>query len=94
MVKAYDEGRSGKHPVEFWYKGEIGFFDFYIIPLAKKLKECKVFGVSSAEYLDYAMKNREEWVKRGESEVAEMMKELEERSKRIHGVAPSKSLTP
>jgi hypothetical protein len=28
---------------------EIGFFDFYIIPLAKKLKECGVFGVSSDE---------------------------------------------
>jgi hypothetical protein len=25
--------------------GEIGFFDFYVIPLAKKLKECGVFGV-------------------------------------------------
>ena len=28
---------------------EIGFFDFYIIPLAKKLKDCGVFGVSSDE---------------------------------------------
>jgi hypothetical protein len=32
-----------------WYKGEIGFLDFYIIPLAKKLKDCGVFGVSSDE---------------------------------------------
>jgi len=32
-----------------WYRGEIGFFDFYIVPLAKKLKECGVFGVSSGE---------------------------------------------
>lgn len=40
------------------FQGEIGFFDFYIIPLAKKLKECGVFGVSSVEYLDYATKNR------------------------------------
>ena len=31
------------------------------IPLAKKLKECGVFGVSSGEYLDYARKNRQEW---------------------------------
>jgi len=83
MVKAYEEGRSAKHPVEFWYKGEIGFFDFYIIPLAKKLKECKVFGVSSAEYLDYAEKNRDEWVKRGEESVAKMMSDLEFRKKKI-----------
>jgi len=31
--------------------GEIGFYDFYIIPLAKKLDQCGVFGVSSDEYL-------------------------------------------
>lgn len=83
MVKAFEEGRSAKHPVEFWYKGEIGFFDFYIIPLAKKLKECRVFGVSSAEYLDYAEKNRDEWVKRGEEAVAKMMSDLEMRKKKI-----------
>lgn len=58
---------------EFWYKGEIGFFDFYIIPLAKKLKECGVFGVSSDEYLNYAIQNREEWVSKGEAVVAEMV---------------------
>jgi hypothetical protein len=34
-------------PSTFWYQGELGFFDNYIIPLAKKLKECNVFGVSS-----------------------------------------------
>ena len=55
------------------YKGEIGFFDFYIIPLAKKLKECGVFGVSSGEYLDYAMKNRAEWAQRGEQVVEDML---------------------
>jgi hypothetical protein len=44
-----------------WYKGEIGFFDFYIISLANKLKDCGVLGVSSDEYLNYTIKNREEW---------------------------------
>jgi hypothetical protein len=65
MYRAYVEGRSDKDPSEFWYQGEIGFYDFYIIPLAKKLKDCGVFGVSSAEYLNYAMKNRQEWASRG-----------------------------
>lgn len=51
MSLAYLVGRSDKDPVEFWYKGELGFFDFYIIPLAKKLSDCGVFGVSSDEYL-------------------------------------------
>ena len=49
MYCAYKEGRLAKDPTSFWYKGEIGFFDNYIIPLAKKLKECGVFGVSSDE---------------------------------------------
>lgn len=52
------------------YEGELGFFDNYIIPLAKKLKECGVFGVSSAEYLTYAQANREEWKKKGQSVLA------------------------
>ena len=56
MYRAYRQGRSEKDPSEFWCKGEIGFFDFYIIPLAKKLKDCGVFGVSSDEYLNYAVR--------------------------------------
>jgi hypothetical protein len=73
MYRAYRAGRSEKDPAEFWYKGEIGFFDFYIIPLAKKLKDCGVFGVSSDEYLNYAIKNREEWSRKGEAVTAEMV---------------------
>jgi hypothetical protein len=77
LYRAYVEGRSDKDPSEFWYKGEIGFFDFYIIPLAKKLKDCGVFGVSSDEYLNYAMKNRQEWEDRGLEVVAGLMKETQ-----------------
>ena len=73
MYKAYKEGRADKDPSEFWYEGEIGFFDFYIIPLAKKLKDCGVFGKSSDEYLNYALNNREEWKARGRDVVNEMM---------------------
>ncbi|CAB9514914.1 Receptor-type guanylate cyclase gcy [Seminavis robusta] len=72
-LHAYRSGRAGRDPAEFWYKGEMGFFDFYIIPLAKKLKECGVFGVSCDEYLNYALANRKEWESRGEDEVAEML---------------------
>lgn len=62
--------------VEFWYDGEIGFFDYYIIPLAKKLKSCGVFGVSSDEYLQYAQQNREEWSLRGKGIVEEYLENL------------------
>jgi hypothetical protein len=73
MSEAFREGRAERNPAEFWYQGEIGFFDYYTIPLAKKLKDCGVFGVSSDEYLDYAMKNRKEWELRGHEIVAEMV---------------------
>lgn len=76
LHRAYREGRMGKDPSEFWYNGEIGFFDNYIIPLAKKLKECNVFGVSSDECLNYALQNREEWKEKGQDIVDEMMEEL------------------
>ena len=43
------------------------------IPLAKKLKDCGVFGKSSDEYLNYAVQNRREWELRGQEVVAEMI---------------------
>ena len=57
----------------------VGFFDFYIIPLTQKLKDCGVFGVSSGEYLDYAKKNRAQWEAQGEEVVAQMVKEAREK---------------
>lgn len=71
--KAYKDGRAENDPSVGWYTGEIGFFDFYIIPLAKKLKDCGVFGVSSDEYLNYAVRNRKEWEERGKEVVDEMV---------------------
>lgn len=70
---AYLHGRADRNPAETWYEGEIGFFDFYIIPLAKKLKDCGVFGISCDEYLTYALKNRAEWDARGKEIVGEML---------------------
>ena len=72
---AYLAGRSEKDPLENWYQGELGFFDFYIIPLAKKLKECGVFGVASDEYLNYAVANRTEWERKGHGVVEEYRSE-------------------
>jgi 3'5'-cyclic nucleotide phosphodiesterase len=70
--KAFVEGRADHDPLDGWYDGELGFFDYYIIPLAKKLKDCGVFGVSCDEYLNYALQNRREWEKRGRDVVNEM----------------------
>ena len=78
MYKAYKTGRSDKDPSEGWYEGELGFLDFYVIPLAKKLKECGVFGVASDEYLNYAEGNRAEWEKKGRGVVAEYLSKYEQ----------------
>ncbi|GKZ01341.1 hypothetical protein MPSEU_001085100 [Mayamaea pseudoterrestris] len=76
LTMAYRAGKMAADPASFWMKGELGFFDGYIIPLAKKLMECKVFGVNSDECLNYAVRNRAEWEVRGEEIVAEMVKEF------------------
>eukprot|EP00980_Cylindrotheca_fusiformis_P017709 scaffold5563_cov94-Cylindrotheca_fusiformis.AAC.2 len=68
---AYKAGRADLDPSVGWYKGEIGFFDYYVIPLAKKLDRCGVFGVSSDEYLNYAKANRDEWAREGKALVEE-----------------------
>ncbi|KAL3913418.1 MAG: hypothetical protein SGILL_006500 [Bacillariaceae sp.] len=69
MTNAHKQGRLAFDPKAGWYQGELGFFDNYIIPLAKKLKECGVFGVSCDEYLNYALENRREWAVKGEEVV-------------------------
>ena len=73
MYLAYKMGRAPMDPAVGWYKGELWFFDNYVIPLAKKLDECGVFGVASDECLFNAMDNRREWADKGESVVKEMM---------------------
>jgi 3'5'-cyclic nucleotide phosphodiesterase len=73
MSQAYAAGRAKRNPADIWYQSEMGFFDFYVIPLAKKLADCGVFGVSSDEFLNYARKNRDEWADRGEQVVCEMV---------------------
>ena len=80
MLGAYRSGRSEKDPTEGWYAGELGFFDHYIIPLANKLKECGVFGVSSDEYLNYAMQNRSEWEAKGNDVVQRFLEEFDKKS--------------
>jgi len=79
MYFAYKIGRADVDPSTFWYNGELGFFDHYIIPLSKKLSDCGVFGVSSDEYLNYALRNRKEWEQRGDAIVTEMVERLQEK---------------
>ena len=66
MMAAYEAGRAAKDPSEGWYKGELWFFDNYVLPLTNKLYECQVFGVSCDEYMNYALENRKNWESKGE----------------------------
>jgi hypothetical protein len=87
LYKAFLDGRGGaKDPSAFWAKGEVGFFDFYIIPLARKLKDCGVFGVSSDEYLQYAISNRNEWEAKGDAMVQQLMAEVGKEYGSPHGI--------
>jgi 3'5'-cyclic nucleotide phosphodiesterase len=72
MQLSFKSGRTETDPAIGWYKGELWFFDNYIIPLAKNLKDCKVFGVSSEECLKYAEENRALWEVQGEKIVKEI----------------------
>jgi hypothetical protein len=78
MYGAFQDGRSTKDPSLAWYEGEIMFFDKYIIPLAKKLDECGVFGVSSDEYLNYALQNRKRWAISGDKLIDEFVARFHE----------------
>jgi hypothetical protein len=77
MYLAFKAGRTDKDPSEGWYAGELWFFDNYVIPLARKLKECQVFGASGHEYQDCAYENRIEWEQTGREIVEEMKRELD-----------------
>ena len=83
---AFLNGRSDKNPADGWYGGELWFFDNYIIPLAKKLKSCGVFGVSSDEFLSYATQNRAEWEQKGNDIVAEMIAKYEPKEEEKDGI--------
>eukprot|EP00934_Nitzschia_sp_Nitz4_P004937 Nitzschia sp. Nitz4//scaffold277_size25017//14875//15933//NITZ4_008348-RA/size25017-processed-gene-0.12-mRNA-1//-1//CDS//3329545347//4927//frame0 len=76
--EAYQAGRAEKNPADYWYQGELGFFDFYIIPLSKKLRDCGVFGSTSDENLNYALSNRAIWEKDGKAIVAGMLESARE----------------
>ena len=75
MYKAHRDGRAENDPSLSWYEGELTFFDFFVVPLATKLKECGAFGAAGDEYLQYAQQNRREWESKGRHIVAEMKAE-------------------
>ena len=41
MWEAFENGRAAKDPREFWYQGELGFYDHYVILSRKNLRIAK-----------------------------------------------------
>jgi hypothetical protein len=50
------------------------------------LKDCGVFGVSSDEYLQYAISNRNEWEAKGDAMVQQLMAEVGKEYGSPHGI--------
>jgi 3'5'-cyclic nucleotide phosphodiesterase len=78
LYQAFKDGRLENDPSTDWYREELAFFDDCVIPLAKKLFACGVFGVSSDELLNYALINRREWSEQGEIMVEQYLKNFDE----------------
>jgi hypothetical protein len=79
-MTGFDNGRLVEDPSKTWYEGEIKFFDQYVIPLAKKLKESGMFGIAGDDALSCAQANRKEWVVRGVEIVGDLKKKYNEKN--------------
>jgi 3'5'-cyclic nucleotide phosphodiesterase len=73
MYAGYMNGRASFDPTAIWLRGELAFFDYFVIPLAQKIDDCGVFGPAGDQYLEYAMANRDGWEQHGEEELREMI---------------------
>ena len=74
---AWKNGRAHSDPSVGWVESELGFFDFYVIPLAEKLNHAGVFGAAGIQYLDFARENRKELARKGEQLVREFRDQSE-----------------
>jgi len=78
---------NAPHPSENWYDSQIGFYDFYIIPLAERLDESGAF-VKNTHFASNAKANRARWVKEGEVLTKEMLASAEIRNNTEDKVVP------
>mmetsp|Transcript_33847 Transcript_33847/g.82044 ORF Transcript_33847/g.82044 Transcript_33847/m.82044 type:complete len:139 (-) Transcript_33847:201-617(-) len=77
-------GRVDKNPAVFGIRVKLVSFDFYSIPLSKKLRDCGVFGATSDENLNYTESNRALWVQGGEAIVQEILAKYQPKTSLAH----------
>jgi class 3 adenylate cyclase len=73
IYQAYHDGRAERNPADSWYKGELCFFDNFVIPLAKRLRDSGLFGRTGSDFLKHAQDNRKQWADQGKDMVREMV---------------------
>jgi len=64
-LKDANKANRGPDCTENWFQGQIDFFDGYVLPLARRLEQCKVFGVLGSLFYENAMSNRSQWLEEG-----------------------------
>ncbi|CAJ1941313.1 unnamed protein product [Cylindrotheca closterium] len=69
---AFHNGRGGKNPKEFWYKGEQAFYNDIVIPVATLLSEEVAFRTSGRAMLQNAKDNLREWRGSGKEVLASL----------------------
>jgi hypothetical protein len=83
MYASYKAGRGQENPADIWFQGELAFFDDFVIPLANKLLDCRVFGDYAEEFLNYAKANRRDWQLKGRDVILGYVSEYNANGKRI-----------
>jgi hypothetical protein len=80
MFLGHKTGRAANDPSTNWYQSEILFFEHHVVPLAKRLCECKVFRASADIALTNALTNKRKWEQKGESVVKDYLEVYQTRS--------------
>ena len=77
LRRAYIDGR-GDCPQNGWFNNQIGFLDFYLLPVARKLDDMGVFDDRiGAQFAENVQNNRERWTKEGMNVTAKIVVEGE-----------------
>ncbi|GAX18681.1 cAMP-specific phosphodiesterase 4 [Fistulifera solaris] len=66
----------GTDPKPNWFQNQIGFLEFYLLPLANKLDETGVFGgFVGKQFATTVLANRDRWVKKGQKVTDQIIEE-------------------
>ena len=69
------DNKSDNDLIEYWYSKELEFLKKHVLPSAKKLGDCGMFGHSSQECLSYAQMNLETFKEKGRGLIQEWIKQ-------------------